>query len=75
MPVACVPKHDPKSGGRPMVTRIEIREIPPKANKSSAGLTVAQKKLLKRKYKEADASLAYDRAHALSRLRCQIPRQ
>ncbi len=43
-----------------MVTRIEIREIPPtayvlKANKSSTELTVAQKKLLKRKYKEADA--------------------
>ena len=32
-----------------MVTRIEIREIPPKANKSSTELTVAQKKLLKRK--------------------------
>ena len=43
-----------------MVTQIEIREVPPtanvlKANKSSTGLTVAQKKLLKRKYKEAEA--------------------
>src|SRR5215203_6764750 len=43
-----------------MVTQIEIREVPPtakvlKSNKSSTGLTVAQKKLLKRKYKEAEA--------------------
>jgi hypothetical protein len=43
-----------------MVTRIKIQEIPAaanvlKANKSSTGLTVAQKKLLKRKYKEAEA--------------------
>ena len=43
-----------------MVTQIEIREIPPstkvlKTNKSATGLTVAQKKLLKRKYKEAEA--------------------
>ena len=59
--VACVPnKRFGKSGGRPMVTQIEVREVPPtakvlKANKSSSGLTVAQKKLLKRKYKEAEA--------------------
>src|SRR3954462_15005307 len=43
-----------------MVTQIEIREIPPstkvlKSNKSATGLTVAQKKLLKRKYKKAEA--------------------
>ena len=43
-----------------MVTQIEIREVPPtakvlKSNKSSTGLTVAQKKLLKRSYKEAEA--------------------
>src|SRR3954447_25686654 len=43
-----------------MVTQIEIREIPPstkvlKSNKSATGLTVAQKKLLRRKYKEAKA--------------------
>ena len=43
-----------------MVTQIEIREVPPtakvlKSNKSPTGLTVAQKKLLKRKYKEAEA--------------------
>jgi hypothetical protein len=43
-----------------MVTQIEIREVPPTAkvltsNKSTTGLTVAQKKLLKRKYKEAEA--------------------
>ena len=43
-----------------MVTQIEIREVSPpakvlKANKSSTGLTVAQKKLLKRKYKQAEA--------------------
>src|SRR4051812_20172121 len=52
-----------KSGGRPMVTQIEVREVPPTAKvaktktvKSSSGsLTVAQKKLLKRKYKKAGA--------------------
>src|SRR5215207_5791823 len=43
-----------------MVTQIEIREVPPtakvwKSNKSPTRLTVAQKKLLRRKYKEAKA--------------------
>src|SRR5215204_1659744 len=62
--VACVPnKRFGKSGGRPMVTQIEVREVSLKAKvskakivKSSSGsLTVAQKKLLKRKYKKAEA--------------------
>ena len=62
--VACVPnKRFGKSGGRPMVTEIEVREFLPTAKvskaktvKSSSGsLTVAQKKLLKRKYKQAEA--------------------
>jgi hypothetical protein len=62
--VACVPnKRFGKSGGRPMVTQIEVREFPPTAKVSKAkpvksssdSLTVAQKKFLKRKYKEAEA--------------------
>src|SRR5215218_4367836 len=56
----CTKNRFGKSGGRPMVTQIEIRQVPPtakvfKPNKSPTGLTVAQKKLLKRKYKEAEA--------------------
>src|SRR5829696_514899 len=56
----CTKKSLWEERGRPMVTQIEIREVPPtakvlKAKKSSTGLTVSQKKLLKRKYKEAEA--------------------
>src|SRR5829696_9237128 len=51
-----------------MVTQIEIREVPPtakvlKANKSSTGLTVAQKKLLKRKYRRPRPSGAASAPH------------
>src|SRR5215203_320814 len=56
----CTKKSLWEERGSPMVTQIEIREVSPttkvlKSNKSSTGLTVAQKKLLKRKYKEAEA--------------------
>src|SRR5829696_3995513 len=56
----CTKKSLWQERGSPMVTQIEIREVSPttkvlKSNKSSTGLTVAQKKLLKRKYKEAEA--------------------
>src|SRR5215204_4331499 len=62
--VACVPnKRFGNSGGRSMVTEIEVREFLPRAKVSkaktvklsSSSLTVAQKKLLKRKYKKAEA--------------------
>ena len=60
--VACVPnKRFGNSGGRSMVTEIEVREFLGRAKvaktvKSSSGsLTGAQKKLLKRKYKKAEA--------------------
>src|SRR5829696_1720658 len=56
----CTKKSLWEERGSPMVTQIEIREVSPttkvlKSNKPSTGLTVAQKKLLKRKYKEAEA--------------------
>src|SRR5215204_6938255 len=57
----CTKKSLWEERGSPMVTQIEIQEVPPsttkvlKSNKSSTGLTVAQKKSLKCKYKEAEA--------------------
>src|SRR5215207_9859933 len=56
----CTKKSLWEERGSPMVTQIEVREVSPttmvlKAKKSSTGLTVSQKKLLKRKYKEAEA--------------------